>query len=168
MVRVYYDNVIVSALVFEDIKPVEEMEAVCEIERLHVEGRLKRVTSRESHREQAKTADTQRRMALESRQAEVSAVQADHFVPGYSTIDYGALGHIANRIVSDINDPELFEKLKAAGLKASDAKHVMYAVTNDCQYFVTMDTRDLLPNKAAIESICPIRVVKPSELVAQF
>jgi hypothetical protein len=65
-------------------------------------------------------------------------------------------------------DPALFEQLtKSAGLKDADAKHVMYAGANDCDYFVTLDTRDLLPRRSAIESICPrLKVMTPTGAVA--
>jgi len=56
---------------------------------------------------------------------------------------------------------------KDARLKDADAKRVMYAVANDCDYFVTLDTRDLLPRRSAIESICPLlKVVTPTEAIA--
>jgi hypothetical protein len=43
----------------------------------------------------------------------------------------------------------------------------MYAVANDCEYFVTLDTRDLLPRRSAIESICPqMKIMTPVEAVA--
>jgi hypothetical protein len=43
----------------------------------------------------------------------------------------------------------------------------MYAVANDCHQFVTLDTRDLLPKRSAIESICPqLKVMTPTEAVA--
>jgi predicted nucleic acid-binding protein len=56
---------------------------------------------------------------------------------------------------------------KNAGLKDADAKHVMYAVANACDYFVTLDTRDLLPARSAIQSICPqLKIMTPAEAVA--
>ena len=40
----------------------------------------------------------------------------------------------------------------------------MYAVANDCDYFVTLDTRDLLPRRSAIRSICPqLKIMMPTE-----
>ena len=65
-------------------------------------------------------------------------------------------------------EPALFEQLtKNARLKDADAKHVMYAVANDRYYFVTLDTRDLLPRRSAIESICPqLKIMTPTEAVA--
>jgi predicted nucleic acid-binding protein len=65
---------------------------------------------------------------------------------------------------------ELFAKLKAAGLNDDDdAKHVMYAIANKCQFFVTTDENDLFPKKAALEAVCPaIRILKPSEFISHM
>jgi hypothetical protein len=149
MLRVYYDTVIASGRIAVDLCPLMEMEAVREIERLHGEGRLKRVTRRRPF-------------------GNSGAVQADHQALENIAVDFGAPRFIVNPIVKDFNARALFDKLKAAGLQESDAKHVVNAVNGDCQYFVTLDTRDILPHKAAIESVCPICVMKPTELIVKL
>jgi hypothetical protein len=166
--RVYLDNVITSGWVLKDLKPQEEMEAVERLYALHDAGIIKRVTSKISAIEQARTTDVQKRAALAARADLVSVVQNDHRLLGFASLDYGARGFISYPLIDDIVDPALFEYLtKHAGLKDADAKHVMYAVTNDCDYFVTLDTRDLLPRRSAIESICPrLRLMTPTEAVA--
>ncbi len=95
-------------------------------------------------------------------------MQADHQVLENIAVDFGAPRFIVNPIVTDLNARALFDKLKAAGLQESDAKHVVNAVNGDCQYLVTLDTRDILPHKAAIESVCPICVVKLTELIVKL
>jgi hypothetical protein len=110
------------------------------------------------------------RAAFVARRDEVSVVQADHRLLGFNHQDLGRYGFIASPIISDIVDDELFTNLKAAGLKDDDdAKHIMYAAKNDCHYFVTLDTKDLLGYRDAIEAVCPgIRIVRPSEFIAEF
>ncbi|HEX7139149.1 MAG TPA: hypothetical protein VF219_14945 [Vicinamibacterales bacterium] len=44
-----------------------------------------------------------------------------------------------------------------------------FAASTACEYFVTLDTKDLPPHKVAIEAICPlIRIVKPTEFIAAY
>src|SRR5439155_14653236 len=48
-----------------------------------------------------------------------------------------------NPMVTEIIDERLFSDLKKAGISDSDARHLMYAIHNKCDRFVTLDTRDL-------------------------
>jgi hypothetical protein len=167
--RVYLDNVIVSGYALRDLRLDEaEIEAVDRLYAMHDEGIIKRVTSKISAIEQARTQDLEKRATLAASAHLVSVVQNDHRLVGFSHLDYGARGFISYPLLDDIVDPVLFEQLTAGiGLKDADAKHVMYAVANDCDYFVTVDTRDLLPNRSAIEATCPkLRVMWPTEAVA--
>jgi hypothetical protein len=162
------DNVITSGWVLKDLQPPEEMAAVEHLYALHDVGTIKRVTSKMSGIEQARTTDLQKRAALAASADLVSVVQNDHRLLGFANLDYGSRGFISYPLIDDIVEPTLFEQLtKNAGLKDADAKHVMYAVANDCEYFVTLDTRDLLPRRSAIESICPqMKIMTPVEAVA--
>ncbi len=92
--------------------------------------------------EQADTRDPVVRAVLIAHAHEVSVVPNDHRLLGFQSLDQGRYGFISSPMISDIVDEDLFAKLIAAGLKDADAKHVMYAVANDCQVFVTLDGRD--------------------------
>lgn len=166
--RVYLDNVITSGWVLKDLKPQEEMEAVERLYALHDAGIIKRVTSKMFWIEQARTTNLQKRAALAASADLVSVVQNDHRLLGFASLDYGARGFNSYPLIDDVVDSALFEQLtKNAGLKDADAKHVMYAVANDCCYFVTLDTRDLLLRRTALESICPqLKIMTPVEAVA--
>jgi predicted nucleic acid-binding protein len=165
--RVYYDNVVASARVSEDL-PEAEMAALREIEAAHRAGTIKRVTSRESWREQERTRDPARRSQLEAARDLVSVVQADHRVIGFENLD-GPFGTIAtNPIMSDVVDESMFADLTAFGLQSADARHFMYAAANNCQRFVTLDPH-FLDRRSLLESRCPsLRVVKPSELAEEL
>jgi hypothetical protein len=155
--------------VLKDLDPSTEMAAVDRIEQLHAEGRIKIVTSKMSKIEQARAKEPAVRTALVEHSNDVSMVQADHRLLGFNNIDYGQLGFISNPIITDIVNDTLFAQLGVAGLKDADAKHVMHAVENDCQVFVTLDNRDLLPQRVAVEAVCGgMRILKPTELVAEF
>jgi hypothetical protein len=119
--------------------------------------------------EEARTSDPVALSALTERSDEVSVVQADHRLLGFNNVDLGRYGFISSPIISDIVNEDLFAKLRAAGLEDADAKHVMYAVANRCQVFVTLDTRDILPRRSAVEAVSlPMRILRPTELMAEL
>ena len=62
--RVYLDNVITSGWVLKDLQPPEEMTAVECLYEFHDAGTIKRVTSKMSGIEQARTTDLQKRATL--------------------------------------------------------------------------------------------------------
>jgi len=168
MLRVYLDNVAASGRVLGDLVPDTEMDAVRRIEAAHANGRVKRVTSRQSWREQEKTRDPIKRDTLAAARGEVSVVASDHVVLGFSNIESPSGTTAANPLATDIVDQALFRDLKSVGLDDGDAKHLMYAVVNDCQYFVTLDP-DFLNRRDALEARCkPIRILKPSALASEL
>jgi hypothetical protein len=167
--RAYLDTVITSGRVLKDLAPSAEMHAVEQIYRFAAEGRIEIVKSKMSGIEQARTADLIKRTTLIKQSNEESVVQKDHLLLGFSSLDYGRRGFISNPIISDIVDEDLFGNLRAAGLEDADARHMMYAVVNDCQVFVTLDNKDILPKRSAVKLICPqIRILMPTELVAEL
>jgi hypothetical protein len=167
--RIYYDTNINSGRILRDLRPDPEMEAVDALEKLHDAGILKRVSSKWYRIEQARTNDPTKRATLETRDDEMSCVTQDHRLLGFSHQDLGQLGFIASPIITDIVDEAIFEKLRAAGLAEFDAFHVMCAITGNCEVFVTVDTRDILPKRVEVEALCPqIRIRRPTELLAEL
>lgn len=168
-VRIYYDTNITSGRILRDLKPDPEMEALDALEKLHAAGTLKRVSSKWFRIEQARAKDPTKRAVLEAQDHEMSCVQQDHRLLGFSHQDLGQLGFIASPIITDIVDDAVFEKLRAAGLAETDAFHVMCAITGNCDVFVTVDTKDILPKRAAVEASCPqILIRRPTELLADL
>jgi hypothetical protein len=143
------------------------MAAVQAIDKAHRTGTLKMVTSRHSWREQERTRNPERRSALEAARSEVSAVANDHVILAFPVV-HGHGSRLVGPLVSDIVDVSLFADLTAIGLSDSDAKHLMYAVVNSCDRFVTLDP-DFLDRRDALEARCPsLRIRTPSELVAEL
>ena len=169
MLRVYFDTVITSGRVSRDLSPPEEMAAVDRLELFHEEGRIKRVSSKWSQIEQARTKNPDTRSAFRERWNEVSVVQPDHKLLGFNSVDVGRLGFINSPLITDIVDEGVFTKLKAVGLEDTDAKHVMCAIVGICDVFVTLDMKDILPRRVAVEAACPeIRIRRPTELLAEL
>ena len=168
MTRVCLDTVITSDRVLKDLSIPEERLAAEEIARLGREGLIKIVTTEVSRIEEKRTPDLQKRAALEAGWNEVSVVQPDPVLIGVNTVDYGYRGFTSSPLISDI-DQTLLARLRAVGLAKLDARAVVFAVTTKCDYFVTHDTKDLLPHTLAIEAICPqIRLVKPTEFLMDW
>jgi hypothetical protein len=166
---VYYDNMIVSSLTTGDLFPFAERAPVDTLEQWNAEGRILRVTSKVSPMEQARTADPSVRAALAARVSAVPQVAKDHLLLGMSHQDLGRYGWISSPLISDIVDEPLYSALAKIGIKDRDARHIMYAQHNGCDYFATTDDKDILPHRDAIESACSgLQVVRPSELVARL
>jgi len=160
--RVYFDNVIASGRVLGDL-PKTEMDAVREIEVLHLEGRIKRVTSLESHREQKRTKDPVKHAKLADAANELSAVSTDY--AALAALVYGESAVTAGLRTSE---EALFSEVTRLGLKEGDARHLVNAVRSACVRFLTLD-RDFLDRRAELETACGcIRIVRPSELVAEL
>jgi len=167
-VKVYFDNVIASAMVRADLAEPSEMEALDRLRTPPCVDRLEIVTSRESWREQEQTRDPDARARLLDGRDSLDVVAHDHRVLGFNTIDLGYRGFIASPLVTDVTDDATFAHLRGIGLKQSDARHLMYALGNDCVRFVTTDP-DFLTRRDAIEAMYPtIRVVKPSDLLTEI
>jgi hypothetical protein len=165
--RIYLDNVIASGRIRGDLEP-PEMAAVRQLDQQAANGKLEVLTARESWREQERTKDPAVRNALGQSRGDVPVVQDDHRVLGFSTLTAQYGGFIANPLVSDIVDETLFTELKKSGLKDADARHLMYAVCNQCDRFVTLDP-DFIDRRDDLETLSRgLRIVKPSELVTEL
>ena len=168
--RVYLDTVIVHGRTRKDLRPVEEMAAVDALYDLAAAGRIEIVTSKQTRIEQERTPDPELRSQLAARTDDVALVPNDHRLLGFNTLRDNVGGFFSGPLISDIIDEELLGRLKTeAGLEEADARHVMYAVRNGCDYFVTLDEKDLLPNRSSVDAICKtMRVLKPTEAVKEL
>ena len=167
--KVYFDNVIVSGKVRADL-PHEEMAAVHALVKADEKGQIEVYTSRWTWAEQDRTRDPLVRVQLKESRGEIEVVADDHRVIGFWNQEDARFGTVSvNPIVTEIVDEPLFSHLKKAGISDADARHLMYAIHNKCDRFVTLDTRDLLPKRADVEPLCRgTKIVKPSELAAEL
>lgn len=166
MLRIFYDTVIESGRVIDP--PQDEQEALEEIELLHGADLLKRVTSRMTDHEQDRTRDQRRRELLKASAGAdvVSRVQNVDALVGMNIQDDGYLGFYASPIISEIVDRSLYEALLERAIKDADAKHLMYARKNDCDIFLTLDKKDILPRRTDVERVCAnMKVMTPREFV---
>jgi hypothetical protein len=169
MTTAYFDTCIQSGRRLADLKPAE-MNAIRALEKAEREGKIKIVTSRETHREQERTNDPTLRAQLVQSHGDTPVVPKDHTLLGIHN-QMNHLGTICNApMLTEIVDGPLFDSLIAAGLKKADARHLMYAAhaDNACDWFVTTDP-DFIERRAQLEELCPgLRIVRPSELAIEL
>ena len=169
--KVYLDNVIVSGMVRRDLHPPEEMAAVHALAKADEKGQIEIYTSRWTWTEQNRTRIDSVRVKLKESRGEIEVVADDHRVLGSWNLEgdprFGTVS--ANPMVTDIVDEGLFSDLKKAGLSDADARHLMYAIHNKCDRFVTIDTRDLLPKRSDLAPLCRgTKIVTPLELATEL
>jgi hypothetical protein len=170
VIRVALDTVLTSARVLQDLRPPEEQAALNEIERLHEQGLIMRVTTEISRIEERRISTMERREKVQAGSSEVSVVQPSPVLLGFSNLDYGHRGFISSPIMSDI-DENVVRELEKIGLGTNDARAIAYAAGENakCDYFASHDLRDLNPHKVAIETLVPqLRIVKPTEFIAEW
>jgi predicted nucleic acid-binding protein len=167
--KVYLDNVIASGKVRGDL-PLEEMAAVQILATADEKGQIEIYTSRWSWAEQERARDDFVRAKLKESRGQIEVVADDHRVLGFWNQEDPRFGTFStNPMVTEIVDERLFSDLKNAGISDGDARHLMYAIHNKCDWFVTLDTRDLLPKRSVIAPLCRgTKIVKPSELAAEL
>jgi len=167
--KVYLDNVIVSGKVRGDLRPPEEMAAVRALVKADEKGQIEIYTSRWTWSEQDRTRDDVIRVKLKESRGEIEVVADDHRVLGFWNQE-GRFGtEVTNPMVTEIVDERLFADLKKAGISDGDGRHLMYAIHNKCDRFVTLDTGDLLPKRSDVTPLCRgTKIVTPSELAAEL
>src|SRR5262245_57236185 len=154
--RVALDTVLTSARVLQDLDPPEEQAALNEIERLHEQGLIKRVTTEISRIEERRISTVARREKVQAGWNDVSVVQPSPVLLGFGNLDYGARGFITYPIMSDV-DENVVKELVKIGLGTNDARAIAHAAGENakCDCFATHDLKDLNQHKVAIETLLP-------------
>jgi predicted nucleic acid-binding protein len=165
MLKVYLETSVISALERRD-QPDVEMTALYSLVQLAKEGTLTLVTSRESIREIGRTPIATTKAALMKHYVAIEELKDDHVLL--------SIGNYSDRwtsiswpIISDIVDQAVFAKLGEIELTGSDQKHLMYAIHNKCDVFLTFDRYDFIKGgrRAEIEASFPsIKIRTPGEL----
>ncbi|MBU0719495.1 MAG: hypothetical protein KJ749_14715 [Planctomycetes bacterium] len=167
MLKVYLDNDVASAISQHDCDRAQR-DAIDLLLEANRSGNLAVGTSRQSPREMER-APPQHQAKLKTGLSELDLAKDDHKVLGFHTQTDQHGGCISNPLVTDIVDGQMYEDLLAAGLKTDDAKHLMYAVHNGYQRFLTCDN-GILSRRADFEKRCcpSMRIQRPSELAAEL
>lgn len=165
--KVYLDNNTVSARTRQDLKTPEQ-EALNKLLAPPYEERTEVVTSRESWREQERTKHAQLRKRLKNARTDTKIVANDHRILGFSHQADQLGGFITYPLVDDIVDENIFTWLRNKGLEKDDARHLMYALCNACDVFLTTDD-DFLNLRESLAAQYPtIRIRNPAELLSEL
>ena len=164
--RAYLDTNLVSALAKRDI-PQSEVDALLELVELMHRGRLALVTSSVTEEEIDRVPEEHRAphqgiyALLKKIPVVAEAVARPRIVqalrPGVPRIITPATMEHA-----DLN------RLRQILPDSNDARHIFHALENGMTYFVTADRKTILRYAREIESKFPIRIVSPSQLVAEL
>jgi predicted nucleic acid-binding protein len=165
MLKVYLETSVISALERRD-QSNGEMTALDSLLQLAKQGTLTLVTSRESVREIERTPHEATRAALKTSYARIEELKDDHVLLGISNYS-DRWTSMSWPLISDITDPAVFAALGEIGLVGSDQKHLIYAIHNKCDVFLTFDRSDFIEGgrRAKIEASYPsIKIRTPEEL----
>jgi hypothetical protein len=115
-------------------------------------------------RETERTADQEQRRKLLEDYTQLTPIPEDVKYLGSYSLPGGTTGVMA----SDVQDDAMRDQLCQIGLKRKDAEHLTQAICNHCDVFLTRDERSIIKHRVKIEAHFPIKVRKPSELVAEI
>jgi predicted nucleic acid-binding protein len=158
----YLDTCLVSGMAERDLPPVE-LKALQEVLQARKAGRIALVTSHVTRQELERMSDDKRQ-----RHAVIYMLLAD--VPtaseGYSSAPLGAapLGATVLGGGPGYEDPVLAE-LKRILPDVDDARHLLQAIKNEVDYFITADQRTIVSRASVIESHYAIKVRLPSQVL---
>lgn len=162
--KAYLDNNVVCALAKDDVDAAESA-ALDSLMELADSDALCLQTSRLSLDEMETCSKPEKLKTARRfyRALEKGKFIEDHTLLGFHN-QWDRTGGTSCPLIED--DPYSTE-LRRIGLDRTDAHHVMLAIRNGCDYFVTCDARSILKYRAAVEAKYPtIKLVRPSELVA--
>jgi hypothetical protein len=165
-ITAYLDNCIACGIIFGDLEAAQ-MAATRWIEQ-NARNEIQVVTSRESWREQDRTQASGKKSKLEQSRGNVPVVQDDHRLLGFHTNTDQFGGFTCCPMITEVVDEELFASFRQAGLKDADARHLMYAVQNKCDRFVTTDPH-FTDRRPSLEKLCRgLLIVTPVELMTEL
>jgi predicted nucleic acid-binding protein len=165
--KVYFENCIESGRARAQLQP-DQMAAVSALMKAAEDGNIEIFTSQETYREQDRVPPAQRTKLVEAR-GDVPLVTDDHKLLGFHN-QMDRLGTVSvTPFVTESVDADLFTSFTKVGLKDADARHLMYAVHNGCDRFVTVDRDFFHARRPQLEPLCRgLKIATPVELAAEL
>jgi predicted nucleic acid-binding protein len=159
--KAYLDNCLVGVLVKGELP--EELAAIHELINLWHAGRIRLVTSPVTMEEIARVPEEHRapHEAIYAFLEKVPTIDEDVLFPSIISAAPGPKGPV---VVQDADLGWLDSILR----DRDDARHLFQAFKNECSYFVTTDVRTILSRTPEIEGKFPIKLRRPSQLVAEL
>ena len=164
--KIYCDtNTLLHNICDPDYKSQRERDA---IKRLADEFSL--LGSKVAHREVMDTTDETQRNYLIADYRALEPVPKDERIHGFHTQTDPLGGCVTYPLVSDVQDEALVKELTERGLGKRDAEHIVQAVCNECDVFLTRDVDTIIrPHREWLEERFPtFRIRLPSELLDEL
>jgi hypothetical protein len=163
--KIYLDNDVISAMGKDDM-PARVASPISLIEAMFEAGVLSGGTSQVSMEELNKWHGDKKPLVMTIYQhlPQVPYIERQKFL-GMNTY-WDLLTSICSPM---IEDNRTWVKLQTFGLKALDAHHLMVAISNDCDVFLTNNWRDFDSRRSQIKQAFPkIRIMWPWEVLYQL
>ncbi len=160
--KIYLDTNIVSALAKGDTP--RESAALQDVLRMYQDRTVELATSELTLQEIGKY----RGLGLATMETIYTHLERVPFVERYAIRGFHSQSDQLGGFVSYplLEDDADWQQLRGIGLDETDAHHVMLAVRNECDVFLTCDERSIIRYRSAVELAFPIEVSKPSEWIA--
>jgi hypothetical protein len=167
VLKVYMDNVVASAITKKDLEPAEEQEALEAI--LIPSDKFGLYVSPQCNREMDRIPNEEHRRERTAGIAGYPHVKDVYLILGFqSPLDW-RIGGAVGPLIDDKPDRKLYEWLRSLGLDENDAMHMMYAIHNTCDIFLTNDRKNFSSRREKIQERYPsIKVTWPTEFRARF
>jgi hypothetical protein len=163
-----------------DPKSLPELAALEQLRQLCKEGKCTLLRSRIVQGELERTKDAALRNQLKEDFDLLDGILHDEKLLGFNTMydQYG--GFTTNPLISDIQDPKVFDEIYqeierrvpgALDFQARrDAEHLTQAICNECDVLLTRDYKTIIgPMREWLEQkYPPLRIRRPSELLAEM
>lgn len=162
MEKAYLDNVLVSAI-YSDDQPSESA-AIDKILEAYDQGRLDLVTSQVTNDEIDQCPEDWKKKHSRT----YCLLEKVQFVEAQDLKGYNSQADPFGGFTSSprMDDHPTWARLLQIGLDEMDAHHVMLAIENRCNWFLTCDKKTILKYRTEIETeFPPIKLMLPSELV---
>jgi hypothetical protein len=159
----YLETSLVFGISSQDLDA--EQSALLQILKAYKRGSLNLFTSHVTNEEIQQGNDTGLDEAIYALLRDVPAVEEEWLFPQPLVTTPTGGSRLAGPVV--VRESELGE-LEAILPHRDDARHVFQAMRNQLDYFVTADKRSIIRHAPTLEARFPIRVVTPSQLVAEL
>jgi hypothetical protein len=149
-----------------DEKSHGERQALEKLLEMRASGRVVLLFSRVSSLEVANTEKEEQRDKLDADRMDLEPVVKEENVSGFQCMP-GPTGSWISNPVSDL-DQLAYQDCKRQGLGERDSLHILRAVENACDVFMTRDKK-IIKHRGWLEQRFPgLKIRKPSELVEEL
>jgi hypothetical protein len=125
--------------------------------------------SRLTLREAMETTNAARRDSLMLDHKALESISKDEKLLGFNSQSDQYGGFISYPIMQDCQDEGLRKELIETSLEPNDAEHLVQAVYNDCEVFLTRDENTIIKHRLWLEQRFPnLRIRLPSELLNEL